>query len=95
MGIKEIITEWTDFRIECIRRQTQFDINKKSEKLHLLLGLKKILLDIDKAIRIIRNTEQEAMVIPNLVNGFDIDAIQAEYVITSYSIHYTKLYDKL
>lgn len=80
MGIREILTEWTAFREQCVRRRIYFDLNKKKEKLHLLLGLKKILLDIDKAIAIIRGTEEEAEVVPNLMQGFDIDEIQAEYV---------------
>ncbi|MCX7709253.1 MAG: DNA topoisomerase (ATP-hydrolyzing) subunit A [Clostridia bacterium] len=80
MGIKTILREWVDYRIECIKRQTQFDIGKKSDKLHLLLGLQKILLDIDKAIKIIRETEQESQVVPNLIQGFGIDQIQAEFI---------------
>jgi DNA gyrase subunit A len=80
MGIKEILREWVKFRINCIKRRTLFDIDKKSNKLHLLSGLHKILLDIDKAIRIIRNTEQEEQVVPNLMKGFDIDKVQAEFV---------------
>lgn len=80
LGIKGILREWTAFRINCIRRQITFDIEKKSEKLHLLKGLKKILLDIDKAIKIIRHTEQDAEVIPNLMKGFGIDEPQAEFI---------------
>jgi DNA gyrase subunit A len=80
MGIKEILTEWLVFRTSCLKRQILFDIDRKSEKLHLLLGLKKILLDIDKAIRIIRETEHEADVVPHLMAGFDIDRIQAEFI---------------
>ncbi len=80
MGIREILTEWTAFREQCVRRRIFFDLNKKKEKLHLLLGLKKILLDIDKAIAIIRGTEEESNVVPNLMEGFGIDEIQAEYV---------------
>ena len=80
MGIREILEEWVEFRSECIRRRTCFDLNKKKEKLHLLEGLEKILLDIDKAVSIIRKTEQEQLVVPNLMQGFDIDEIQAEYV---------------
>ncbi|MEN8907243.1 MAG: DNA topoisomerase (ATP-hydrolyzing) subunit A [Clostridiales bacterium] len=80
LGVKEILYEWTKFRIECIKRQLVFDIKKKSDKLHLLVGLEKILLDIDKAIKIIRETEQESMVMINLINGFEIDEIQAEYI---------------
>ncbi len=80
MGIREILTEWTAFREQCVRRRIFFDLNKKKDKLHLLLGLKKILLDIDKAIAIIRGTEEETNVVPNLMEGFGIDEIQAEYV---------------
>ena len=80
MGIREILEEWTAFRMECVRRRLYFDLQKKKEKLHLLLGLEKILLDIDKAIRIVRETEEEADVVPNLMIGFGIDEIQAEYV---------------
>ena len=80
MGVGEILDEWIAWRQECIRRRVYFDLKKKKDKLHLLLGLGKILLDIDKAIAIIRNTEREADVIPNLMAGFDIDEIQANYV---------------
>ena len=80
MGVKEIIEEWTAFRIECVRRRTYYDLSKKKDKLHLLLGLERILLDIDKAIKIVRETEEEAEVVPNLMIGFGIDEIQAEYV---------------
>ena len=80
MGIREILEEWTAFRHECVKRRVSFDLQKKKEKLHLLLGLKKILLDIDKAISIIRETAKETQVIENLMNGFDLDEIQAEYV---------------
>ncbi len=80
MGVRGIIEEWTAFRAECIRRRTNFDLKKKKEKLHLLNGLSKILLDIDKAVKIVRETEEEAEVVPNLMIGFGIDKIQAEYV---------------
>ena len=80
MGVGEILDEWIAWRQECIRRRVYFDLKKKKDKLHLLLGLGKILLDIDKAIAIIRNTEREADVIPNLMAGFDIDEIQANFV---------------
>ncbi len=80
MGVYEILGEWTDFRRECVKRRIYFDLNKKREKLHLLLGLKKILLDIDYAIQLIRETEEEAEVVPNLMVGFGIDEAQAEYV---------------
>lgn len=80
LGIKEILKEWILFRMDCIKNAIRFDIEKKSDKLHLLNGLKKILLDIDKAVSIIRHTEKEADVVPNLMEGFGIDQIQAEYV---------------
>lgn len=80
MGVREILIEWVAFREECVRRRTYYDLQKKKEKLHLLEALAKILLDIDKAIKIIRETENEADVIPNLMIGFGIDEIQAEYV---------------
>ena len=80
MGVREILDEWVAWRTECVRRRTYFQLQKKKEKLHLLLGLGKILLDIDKAIAIIRGTESEAEVIPNLMIGFGIDEIQANYV---------------
>ena len=80
MGVAEILDEWTAWRSDCIRRRVYFELGKKQEKLHLLKGLAKILLDIDKAIDIIRNTELEADVVPNLMMGFGIDQIQAEYV---------------
>ena len=80
MGIKGVLGEWVRFRMGCVKRRLKYDMDKKSAKLHLLQGLSKILLDIDKAIEIIRNTEVDAMVIPNLITGFDIDQKQAEYV---------------
>lgn len=80
MGIREILAEWTAFRMDCVKRSLNFDLDKKNHRLHLLLGLEKILVDIDKAIAIIRNTEEDAMVIPNLMEGFGIDMIQAEFV---------------
>ena len=80
MGVGEILEEWTAWRIECIRRRVFFDLNKKKEKLHLLKGLERILLDIDRAIDIIRNTELESEVVPNLMMGFGIDQTQAEFV---------------
>ena len=80
MGVREILDEWTAWRTESIRRRVYFDLQKKQEKLHLLQGLARILLDIDKAIEIIRNTELEADVVPNLMMGFGIDKVQAEYV---------------
>ena len=80
MGVREIFSEWTAWRTECVRRRLYFQMNKKKDKLHLLKGLGKILLDIDKAIRIIRETELDAEVVPNLMIGFGIDQVQAEYV---------------
>ena len=80
MGVGEILEEWVAWRMDGVRRRTYFVMKKKQEKLHLLKGLKKILLDIDKAIKIIRETEEEAEVIPNLMIGFGIDQVQAEYV---------------
>ncbi|MCL2343286.1 MAG: DNA topoisomerase (ATP-hydrolyzing) subunit A [Firmicutes bacterium] len=80
MGVREIFDEWIAWRVDCVKRRVYYDLTKKREKLHLLNGLKKILLDIDRAIAIIRNTEHEADVVPNLMIGFGIDQIQAEYV---------------
>ncbi len=80
LGVKEIIGEWIKFRINSVRRQLTFDLNKKKDKLHLLLGLGKILLDIDKAIKIVRETALEKDVVFNLMEGFGIDQIQAEYI---------------
>ena len=80
MGVREILQEWTAWRTECVRRRLYFQMNKKKDKLHLLKGLGRILLDIDKAIAIIRETELDAEVVPNLMIGFGIDQIQAEYV---------------
>ena len=80
LGVIEILSEWIDFRKACLTRELKFDLGKKNDKLHLLLGLGKILLDIDKAIRIIRKTEKEEDVIPNLCEGFSIDEIQANYI---------------
>lgn len=80
MGVVEILSEWIVFRMRCLRRELEFDLKKKKDKLHLLLALGKILLDIDKAIRIIRKTEKDEDVIPNLMTGFDIDEIQANYI---------------
>ena len=80
MGVVEIIKEWIKFRLVCLKRELTFDLKKKKDKLHLLLGLGKILLDIDKAIKIIRHTEKEEDVIPNLMSGFGIDEVQADYI---------------
>ena len=80
LGVGDILTEWVAWRTECVRRRVYFDMTKKKEKLHLLEGLKAILLDIDRAIRIIRETESEAEVVPNLMIGFGIDEVQADFV---------------
>ena len=80
MGVRELLGEWIAFREDCVKRRIFFDLNKKKEKLHLLRGLEKILLDIDKAIHIVRETEEEREVVPNLMIGFGIDEIQAEFV---------------
>ena len=80
LGVVDILSEWIEFRKSCLRRELTFDLGKKKDKLHLLLGLGKILLDIDKAIRIIRKTEKDEDVIPNLCTGFNIDEIQANYI---------------
>ncbi len=80
LGIREILTEWINFRVGCVTRELNFELGKKDEKLHLLEGLALILLDIDKAIRIIRNTEKEEDVVPNLASGFNLTKTQAEYI---------------
>ena len=80
LGVKDIISEWVAFREECVRRRVYHKLSKAKDRLHLLKGLEKILLDIDKAIKIVRETEQESEVVPNLMIGFGIDEIQAEYV---------------
>ena len=80
MGIREILTEWTAYRMSCVKRRLYFDLKGKKDRLHLVKGLEAILLDIDKAVNIVRNTEEEKDVVPNLMIGFGIDEIQAEYV---------------
>ena len=80
MGIAEILENWTKFRLECLKRKIKYDINKLTHKLHLMEGLKQILLDIDKAIKIIRDTEKDEDVVPNLMKGFKIDEIQADFI---------------
>ena len=80
LGVKGILEEWIKFRMDCVKRETKFELNKINDKLHLLRGLAAILLDIDLAIKIIRDTKQDKDVVPNLMKGFDIDEIQAEYV---------------
>ena len=92
MGVREILDEWSKFRLGCIKRRLEFDLDKKNHRLHLLLGLEKILMDIDKAISIIRNTEEEAQVVPNLMSGFGIDAIQAEFIAEIKLRHLNKEY---
>ena len=80
LGVKDLLNEWIAYRQECVKRRTYFELSKAKDRLHLLKGLEKILLDIDKAIKIVRETEEEAEVVPNLMIGFGIDEIQAEYV---------------
>jgi len=80
LGIRQILLEWIRFRMHCLRRELTYELEKKKDKLHLLRGLGKILLDIDKAIRIVRETEKESDVVPRLMDGFSIDEIQAEYI---------------
>ncbi len=92
MGVYEILNEWVAFRRECVKRRTYFELNKKKERLHLLKGLQKILLDIDKAIKIVRETEEEAEVVPNLMIGFGIDEVQAEFVAEIKLRHLNKEY---
>lgn len=92
MGVGEILTEWIAFRNECVKRRVYFELNKKKDKLHLLKGLQKILLDIDKAIHIVRETEEENEVVPNLMIGFGIDETQAEYVAEIKLRHLNKEY---
>lgn len=92
LGIRAILEEWVKWRMECKRRTIRFDLAKKKDKLHLLHGLKVILLDIDKAIRIIRETEKDAMVVPNLMEGFGIDQVQAEFIAEIKLRHINKEY---
>ena len=80
MSVKEILLSWIDFRVKCVTKKIQYDLEKKQEKMHLLLALEKILLDIDKVIKIIRETKEESLVIENLMNGFNIDKVQAEFI---------------
>lgn len=80
LGVRDLLSEWTKFRISCVRRRTAYDLKNLQQKLHLLKGLQAILLDIDKAVKIVRETEEEAEVVPNLMIGFGIDQMQAEYV---------------
>ena len=92
MGVRESLEEWVAFRRECVKRRTYFELSKKKDKLHLLKGLQKILLDIDKAIHIVRETEEESEVVPNLMIGFGIDETQAEYVAEIKLRHLNKEY---
>lgn len=92
LGVKDILSEWIAFRTECVKRRVYFELDKAQKKLHLLKGLEKILLDIDKAIKIVRETEEEAEVVPNLMIGFGIDQIQAEYVAEIKLRHLNKEY---
>ncbi len=92
LGVTDLLLEWIDFRSDCVRRRTAFDLKRASDRLHLLRGLEKILLVIDKAIKIIRNTEEETEVVPNLMIGFKIDRIQAEYVAEIKLRHLNKEY---
>ncbi len=92
LGVRELLGEWIEFRSSCVRRRTAFDLKRATDRLHLLRGLEKILLDIDKAISIIRNTEEESEVVPNLMIGFRIDKIQAEYVAEIKLRHLNKEY---
>lgn len=80
LGVKQIIKEWTTFRVSCIKRQLAFDIDQKQQRLHLLKGLEKILLDIDRAVKIVKDTKKDKEVVPNLMKGFEIDGIQAEFI---------------
>ena len=92
LGVRELLGEWIEFRSGCVRRRTAFDLKRATDRLHLLRGLEKILLDIDKAISIIRNTEEESEVVPNLMIGFRIDKTQAEYVAEIKLRHLNKEY---
>ena len=92
LGVRELLDEWTAFRTECVRRRTYFDLSRAKEKLHLLKGLQKILLDIDKAVQIVRSTDEESEVVPNLMIGFGIDQIQAEYVAEIKLRHFNREY---
>ena len=92
LGIKGILTEWIRFRTNCVKREFTFELGKKKDKLHLLLGLGKILLDIDKAVAIVRNTAKESEVVPNLMEAFHIDEIQAEYIAEIKLRHLNKEY---
>lgn len=92
VGVKEIIEEWSKFRVKCIKRGLTYDINKKSERLHLLRGLEKVLLDIDKAVKIVKDTKKDKEVVPNLMKGFEVDDIQAEFIADIKLRHFNKEY---
>ena len=92
LGVIDILNEWINFRMKCVRRELTYDLKKKNEKYHLLLGLAAVYLDIDKAIRIVRNTEQDSAVIQNLMDGFNVDQLQAEYIAEIKLRHFNKEY---
>ena len=92
LGVRQLLEEWIAFRSECIKRRTYFSLQKAKEKLHLLLGLKKILLDIDKAVEIVRGTERDEEVVPNLMIGFGVDELQAEHIANIKLRHLNKEY---
>jgi len=92
LGVRELLEEWVAFRCECVKRRVYFELEKRRQRLHLLKGLEKILLDIDKAVKIVRETEEESEVVPNLMIGFGIDQIQAEYVAEIKLRHFNREY---
>lgn len=92
LGVRQILEEWVAFRSQCVKRRVYFDLKKAKDKRHLLKGLSKILLDIDKAVKIVRETEAESEVVPNLMIGFGIDEIQANYVAEIKLRHLNKEY---
>ena len=92
LGVIDILNEWITFRMKCVRRELEYDLGKKREKHHLLMGLAAVYLDIDKAIRIVRHTEQDSAVIPNLMEGFGVDQLQAEYIAEIKLRHFNKEY---
>ena len=92
LGVIDILNEWIAFRMKCVRRELAYDLGKKQEKHHLLMGLAAVYLDIDKAIRIVRHTEQDSAVIPNLMDGFGVDQVQAEYIAEIKLRHFNKEY---
>lgn len=92
LGVRGLLHAWTDFRVDCVRKRLSYDLSRARERLHLLRGLEKILLDIDKAVRIVRGTEAEAEVVPNLMIGFGIDEVQAEFVAEIKLRHFNRAY---